>query len=335
MKLSLKILIHGIYWLVFSQFSIMVSMGRSLGEWPHLNNLTPHFIINFFWAATIFYLFYFYFIRFFERRQFTKYLLFSALSSIAITIMLMPLHKFFNPRFEFYNLRFMIPPIVGTFLIAQSGCLIRGFENWFTNIQLKTELETRNLKNELNLLKSQINPHFLFNSLNNIDSLIRTYPDNASTALIRLSEMLRYMIYETQSDKVLLNKEIVYIKNYILLQQLRYREKDYVKITFPIICEGIQIAPMILIPFIENAFKYAFNVGILPVIEINMICQSNSLFFSCRNYYKKGKPQYKSPHGIGLENVKRRLALLYPEKFHLAIFDKDQVFKIELSIQLG
>jgi two-component system LytT family sensor kinase len=140
----------------------------------------------------------------------------------------------------------LIPPVAGTFLIAQSGCLIRGFENWFTNIQLQNELETRNLRNELELLKSQINPHFLFNSLNNIDSLIRSNPDNASNALITLSEMLRYMIYETNSDKVLLNKEIVHIKNYIKLQQLRFREKNYVNIIFPTICDDIRIAPMLL-----------------------------------------------------------------------------------------
>jgi two-component system LytT family sensor kinase len=308
-------------------------MGRTLGEWPHLNNLTPHFFINFFWAAIIFYLFYFYFFQYFEKQEFIRYLIFSVISSVVIAALLLPLHKFFNPRFEIFNLRSLIPPVAGTFLIAQSGCLIRGFENWFTNIQLQNELETRNLRNELELLKSQINPHFLFNSLNNIDSLIRSNPDNASNALITLSEMLRYMIYETNSDKVLLNKEIVHIKNYIKLQQLRFREKNYVNIIFPTICDDIRIAPMLLIPFIENAFKYAISSGKLPVISIQIKCNNNVLTFSCRNKFKRAETPKKTG-GVGLENVKRRLDILYSNKFNLSITEKDSIFKVDLSIRL-
>ncbi len=146
--------------------------------------------------------------------------------------------------------------------------------------------------------------------------------------------MLRYMIYETKSDRVLLSKEIIYIKNYILLQQLRFREKDYIKISFPGSCDRIQIAPMILLPFIENAFKYAFNMEILPVIEIIIQCKGNSLYFSCQNYYNKERPLNDSANGMGLKNVKRRLELLYPEKYRLSIFDKNSIFKVELTIQL-
>lgn len=334
MKLPLKILIHAIYWIVFSMFSMVVSLGEASGDWKHIKNLTPHFLINLFWAAIIFYLFYFYFIRFFEKKQFVKYLVFSVLSSIVLTLMLMPLHKFFYPQFEVFNHRYMIPPIAGTFIIAQCGSLVKGFENWFSDIQLKSELEARNLRNELELLKSQINPHFLFNSLNNIDSLIRTSPENASTSLITLSDMLRYMIYETRTDRVPLNKEIVYIKNYIRLQQLRFRDKDYIRVTYPEVCESMQIAPMILIPFIENAFKYANNPGKSPVIEIAMQCKDNILSFSCSNSYKNEKPEDEITSGVGLENVRRRLELLYSSNYHLAIFDENSVYKVELTIQL-
>lgn len=334
MKLPLKILIHAIYWIVFSMFSMVISLGEASGDWKNIKNLTPHFLINLFWAAIIFYLFYFYFIRFFEKKQFAKYLVFSILSSISLTLMLMPLHTFFYPQFEVFNYKYIVPPMAGTFIIAQCGSLVKGFENWFTDIQLKNELDAKNLRNELELLKSQINPHFLFNSLNNIDSLIRTSPENASTSLITLSEMLRYMIYETRTDNVPLNKEIVYIKNYIQLQQLRFRDKEYIRVTYPEICEGIQIAPMILIPFIENAFKYAYNQGKLPVIEIAMQCKDGTLHFSCSNYCKQEKSDDENTSGVGLENVKRRLELLYPSNYQLAIFDENYVFKVELTIQL-
>lgn len=335
MRLPLKILIHTIFWLVFFMFSLVVSYGQSVSEWKYVNNLTPHFIINLLWAAIIFYLFYFYFIRYFENRQFIRYLLFSVLLSIALTLLLLPLHRFFYPQFEIYNLRFMLPPVAGTFIIAQCGSLVRGFENWFAGIRLKAELETRNLKNELELLKSQINPHFLFNALNNIDSLIRTEPEKASDTLITLSDMLRYMIYETRADQVLLDKELVYIENYIRIQQLRYREKKYIRAVFPEHCPGIQIAPMLLIPFIENAFKYAYNSGKLPVVDLSLQCNGNQLLFACQNQCRKHKQSNEELCGIGLENVKRRLTLLYPGKHELVIFDEASSFRVELKIKLS
>jgi two-component system LytT family sensor kinase len=334
MQLPLKILIHSIFWLVFSMFSFMVSMGQSVSNWKYISNLTPHYIINLLWAAIIVYLFYFYFIRFFEKKQFARYLMFSILSSITLTFLLMPVHSFFYPKFRLFDYRYMGPPMIGTFIIAQCGSLVRGFENWFADIRLKAELETRNLKNELELLKSQINPHFLFNALNNIDSLIRTKPETASDSLVTLSDMLRYMIYETKSDQVLLDKELVYVKNYLRLQQLRFRDKDYIRAILPDQCSGIQVAPMIFIPFIENAFKYANNTGKLPVIDISLHCDGNVLVFTCQNYCMKERTDHSMTGGLGLENAKRRLALLYPGKHELVIFDVAPVFRMELKIQL-
>jgi two-component system, LytTR family, sensor kinase len=335
MKLPLKIFIHSIYWLVFSLFSLMVDLQRTIGSWPHISNLTPHFFVNLLWAAIIFYLFYFYFIRFFERRQFVRYLLYSIGSSVVLTLLLMPLHKFFNPHVSLFDYRFFLPPVAGTFIIAQCGSLVRGFENWFAGIQQKAELENRNLRNELELLRSQINPHFLFNALNNIDSLIRSNPDAASDSLVTLSDMLRYMIYETRSDQVPLDKEVVYIRNYIRLQQMRFRDKDYIRASFPENCCGIEIAPMILIPYIENAFKYARNPGKSPAIDISLQCHGDQMFFACTNYCSRERTGGDIPGGFGLENARRRLALLYPRKHELAIFDEDSVFRVELKIQLA
>jgi hypothetical protein len=331
----MKILIHSIYWLVFSMFTLFIGIQKTNGDWEYINNLTPHFFINLSWAAIIFYLFYFYFIRFFERKQFFRYLIYSVASSIVLTFMLLPVHKFFNPHFELFDYRYWMPPMAGTFIIAQCGSLVRGFENWFTDIRLKDELETRNLRNELELLRSQVNPHFLFNALNNIDSLIRTNPDLASDALIMLSGMLRYMIYESRPDLVPLDKELEYIKNYIRIQQLRFRQNNYIVASFPDICTGIRIAPMILIPFIENAFKYAYNTGKFPVVDISMQCNSEVLLFKCLNYCNKDGKGQEFEGGVGLNNAKRRLALLYPLKHELSIFEKDSIFTVELKIQLS
>lgn len=331
MHRALKIFIHAIFWLVFTAFSFAISYGKSVREWAYISNLTPHMVINLVWAAIVFYLFYFYFIRFFERKQFVRYLVFSLLVSLLLTLLMFPLHSFFYPQFRYFDIRFMLPPMAGTFILAQCGSLVRGFENWFAGIQLKNELETRNLKNELELLKSQINPHFLFNALNNIDALIMTKPEKASESLLSLSQMLRYMIYETGTDRVPLQKELVYLGNYINLQQLRFRETDYVKIDLPRECGNASIAPMILIAFVENAFKHAHQVGKFPVIDIKLQCTQVELFFVCRNHYRSDHQH--APGGIGLENARRRLEILYPGKHELAIFDEESVFRVELKIQ--
>ncbi len=333
MKLSLKFFIHSIFWFVFILFTAMLSLVPRGGGLPSLPDLIPHLAINLICAASVFYLFYFYFIRFVEKRQFIKYLLSSLLVSILLTLMFIPLHKLVNAKFNIFNLKIILPPVAESFILAQCGCLVRGFENWFTHIQLRVELENRNLKNELELLKSQINPHFLFNSLNNIDLLIHTMPDNASDSLITLSDILRYMIYETKTDVVSLQNEIVYIKNYIDLQQLRFQNPDYIRVSFPDRCEDIRIAPLLLIPFIENAFKYSFNAGIYPVVDIQLQCKNSVLHFYCHNYFQYVESQHDRPGGVGLENVKRRLELLYPGKYKIKISDDKQIFKVELIIQ--
>lgn len=333
MKLSLKILIQSIFWIVFQSINI-IDAYRMYEEGILFSKLT-HIVINTFWAATIFYVFYFYFIRFFEKGKFVKYLLFSIISSIAITFIYLPIHKLFYNEFEILNYMVFGPPMVGTFLLAQCGTLVRGFENWIDNIKLKAELESRNLKNELDLLKSQVNPHFLFNTLNNIDALIYKSPDDASKSLLTLSDMLRYMIYDTNVSKVALNKEIEHLKRYIELQKLRLKDASFLKTQFPPECSNAQIAPMLLLPFVENAFKFASKKSEFPAIDIHIECSETHINFSCKNIYLINETTRKHTGGVGLENVKRRLELIYPNKHKLIISKENNIFDVQLKLELN
>lgn len=331
----LKIVIHGIYWIVFILFSIVVSMMPKAGEWPRLNELPPHFFINLAWAVTIFYLSYFYLIRYFEKRQLFRYLILSLVFSIAVSVLFLLIHKLFFKAFDLLDYRFVFIPMFGSFIIVQCGCLVRGFENWFANIRLKPEIENRNLRNELELLKSQINPHFLFNTLNNIDMLIRKSPADASASLITLSDMLRYMIYEAKNDFVLLEKEIEYLQRYVSLQQLRYKKKDYVRTDFIGTNDSTMIAPMLFLPFVENAFKYSCESEIMPVIDIQIKLENNNLTFRCENRFDPDRiPTAGLNGGVGLENVKRRLALLYPQKHVLRVTKNQDTFMVDLTLLL-
>lgn len=333
MKLSLKILIHSIFWFVFMGATIGSSYNKFAIDY-NLNS-SPHLIINLFWALAIFYPFYFYFIQFFERGKFVRYFLLAVAASCVATIIFMPLHAIFASDFNVLDYRIFGPPMAGTFILAQCGSLVRGFENWFENIKLKTELENRNLKNELELLKSQVNPHFLFNTLNNIDTLIFKSPDDASKSLLTLSDMLRYMIYETNEEYISLNKEIEHLKSYISLQKLRFKTPNYIQSDFPSNCTNIHIAPMLFLPFVENAFKYVSTKAEHPAINVAIQCSKNQLNFKCTNYYTPTTNNKSHTGGVGLENVKRRLELIYNKKHTLCISKKKHIFNVELNIDLS
>jgi sensor histidine kinase YesM len=317
-------------------------MAPQEGIWPGLDDLHPGMFINLIWAVVAFYFSYFYLTRFFEKKQLVKYLLLSMGYSVVIAFSFYII--FIAIIYHNFHINFVaiIPPLIGTFIIAQCGCLIRGFENWFNNIQKKSELENKNLKNELELLKSQINPHFLFNTLNNIDTLIKKSPDDASASLITLSEMLRYMIYETNTAEVPLSKEIEHLNSYIRLQQLRYKQKDYISFTFPE-CESTDdcnhmVPPLLFIPFVENAFKHSSANGKCPVIVIDIKVDNGQLRFTCFNYYNSGNTHGETAinnnGGVGLENVRRRLELIYPGKHILQITKNTDTFIVDLSIKI-
>jgi len=195
----------------------------------------------------------------------------------------------------------------------------------------RREAESRVLARdaELQMLRTQINPHFLFNSLNNIYSLMYQNAAGAQEAILGLSDLLRYMLYDA-SEKVPLQKEVDYINRYIALQRIRFEHPIHVVLhaTGPV--QTVQVPPLLLIPFVENAFKHGDFSGSLHGVDITVHAGSKSLYFHCTN--KKGVGQKDSTGGIGLQNVKRRLDLLYANKYLLKIEDEKYHFTINLEL---
>ena len=231
-----------------------------------------------------------------------------------------------NPFYSFFN----IYTVVGLF------ASIKLLKYWYQNQQLKTELENKNKTSELALLRSQLNPHFLFNTLNNIDSLIITNPDKASDAIIKLSDIMRFMLYDTSTDEVPLDKEVNYLKSYISLQQMRLKDPDFVTVTIEGNCHGKTIAPMLFIPFVENAFKHGQKNVVSPGIEVKLTCLIDSINFEVINYVDDKKEMNKDDtSGIGLINTKRRLELLYPDKHEFTIEKENDSYKSNLRIYIS
>jgi sensor histidine kinase YesM len=204
--------------------------------------------------------------------------------------------------------------------------------DWFKSQKQKAELINQNQASELALLRSQINPHFLFNTLNNIYSLVYKKSENAPEAVMKLSSIMRYMLYDSSEDKVLLVKEIEYLKSFIELQELRLMNKNFVSIDIRGSLEGRTIAPMILMPFIENAFKHGGKQVASPGIIVELTVKENLFLYKVSNYLAKSTSEKDEAGGIGVHNINRRLELIYPGKHRLDIKKTADMFHITLEI---
>jgi two-component system LytT family sensor kinase len=199
----------------------------------------------------------------------------------------------------------------------------------------RKEGENETLKSELSLLRSQVSPHFMFNVLNNLASLARKKSDQLESVIIQLSQLMRYMLYETGERKVTLDNEIEYLKSYIDLQKLRFGSDVTVDFLTNVKNGELPIEPMLLIPFVENSFKHGIGLITDPTIVIRLALDSTTLNFSVKNKFSAGSVETKdASSGIGIQNVRRRLDLLYKDLYELKIYEGDQWFNVELKLIL-
>lgn len=228
--------------------------------------------------------------------------------------------------------------IVMTFIGAVCGIValvIKGFITWFNEIKLKEALREKNYEMEMALIKSQLDPHLLFNTINNIDALILKNTVAASEYLNKLSDIMRFMLYETKHDLILLSKEIEYIEKYISLQKIRTANRDYVQLKITGNVGSKQIAPMIFIPFIENAFKQTNNKKLENAISIDIAVKAQKIEFRCENKFDSKPSVQQSDSGLGNELIQKRLQLIYPEKHTLQVNKTDDLYSVHLTIVNG
>jgi two-component system, LytTR family, sensor kinase len=333
MNQIIKIILHLFYWMVFCLFSGIVSF-RLSGGFDVIAQNHAAFFYNLVWAVITFYAFYFSFYQLIEKQRYGRYILWSIVVSTGISLSLTLLFMALFHVHIHYQLMDFLPQTIGTLIIGQTGSLLRGFIRWFEDIQHKQEVEKMLLHTELDMLNAQLNPHFLFNTLNNIDTLIRSNPDKASESLITLSEIMRYMLYEAKKPVVTLKEETAHYQNIIQLQSLRLKDPSKVRFHVEIEKGTTEVAPLLFLPFLENAFKYAtFNTP-NALIDIQLTTHGNDIEFRCVNDYQPEDTSVESKTGgIGLSNLKRRLELLYPGKYQLEINDKNSYFAVQLTLE--
>lgn len=230
----------------------------------------------------------------------------------------------------FFNLLDVLPPII----------ILSGFKFAWDAVIKQKELDEVKLKaqeGELQLLKSQINPHFLFNNLNNLYAHAIENSSKTPEIILALSDFLRYTLYECKAKYVSINKEIEQVENFINLNEMHLEGRGTVSFSSDIQGSGFQIAPLLLMVFIENAFKHSSssqsdNIEIFIHLSVN---EKGELSFQCRNSFQKQSNTDNLSKGIGLKNVKKRLTLLYPKQHSLVINSEKELFNVNLEIQLN
>ena len=344
MKKSVLVMFHLLFWIFTSLLVILVFQVMAASSWvmfqsrvtfdmkDHLKGLL--FILPL--GACIFYASYFSF-TFFAKRfiRFIWFFIFFVLLVIVTSIPGYLQQKAANKGVDIDHLQ----GILSTTLIFSPvlyfivmGFLFRTFIEWIKDRKIRAELEQDKLTSQLELLKSKINPHFLFNTINNIDVLIQKDSVKASEYLNKLSDIMRFMLYETKTEKITLEKELSYIEKYIELQRIRTTNANYVKYEVSGSSGNLLIEPMLFIPFIENAFKHAENKKIENAIRISFNIENDKIKFECENAYSLDS-QLKPEHsGLGNDLIQRRLALLYPYKHSMEIINKDGIYKVTLVL---
>jgi len=283
--------------------------------------------------------------RFFEKRRFVLYLI------LNLVLLGLLSHVFFNvdvlifqnfttqpwpedmpeptpERHVFVYFRIFSMLIFTTF-ISLIFSLIRKVQVQDVNAR---QLSKEKSDTEIQLLKAQINPHFIFNSMNNIYSLAYSKSEQTPEAILKLSEMMRYVYYDCNRDEVTLGAELEYIRNYIAFQQMKSPHKQTIILESEGIDESFRIAPMLFIPFVENSFKYSKIEDIKEArVEIKLSTKQGDLFFKITNTHPDNG---KIPgSGMGIENVRNRLVLTYPGRSSLEIKDENNLFEVEMKIR--
>ena len=212
-----------------------------------------------------------------------------------------------------------------------------GIRHFIRTRQIRQQLKEEKAKNteaELAWLKNQINPHFLFNTLNNISSLTQIDPDAAQDAIAQLSDLLRYAMYETNKKTVPISGEVEFMRNYISLMKLRCNEKTEVKTTFDI-QQDVEIAPLLFISLIENAFKHGVSSNRSSMIDIHLEQKGNNIVFTCDNTNYPKDDGDRSGSGIGIENTKRRLELIYHDRYTWEqSISTDNIYSVLITIRI-
>lgn len=341
MKRSSVILVHILFWTVASVIPHIILLASSRD--------IPRGLMIYQSVTQLYYIAVFYFIYFFispvtigSSRKLTTVLIIFGTSVVFLfflklgkVIMIDSRYSLNLTQYGIYSPGHYAGDILYIIFYSAFAVLIKMLIRWYDERKAAEEKIIQDHKFELELLKAQLNPHFFFNTLNNIYSLVYKKSDEAPAALMKMSDIMRYMLYESKAEKVPLEKELEYLDDYIELQKLRFTDPGFIDYTVNGDVENHEIPPMMLLSFVENAFKHGKKRVSNPGIIVHIEASEKLLNFIVSNYIIEEPPRDNPGHtGIGLKNIKRRLELLYPNCHDLSITAKDGRYTVNLNIYL-
>jgi two-component system, LytTR family, sensor kinase len=330
---------HFIAWgILFSlPYLLRLSVGDHRPAPPYQYRYDLHYLINCTTWIGLFYLnAYILLPRFVYKKQNGIYL--SILLVVVVLLFLINCYSFkwLLPELTFQISGFAFFYLFPCLFILVSSIAYKTLLDKAVQDKLAKERETENLKTELAFLRSQVGPHFMFNVLNNMVALARKKSDALEPSLIKLSALLRYMLYEAEEEIVPLEKEVEYLHSYIDLQKQRFGSHIQVKASLDNIDSAYRMAPMLLIPFVENAFKHGAGLVEDAYIDVHLMARNHVLTFTVANKHNGRAAEEKDrTSGIGLANVSRRLNLLYPNKHTLLITRREDQFIVSFQLNLN
>lgn len=333
----LSLVIHALVWMAlfgtnYGFFSTILDPSKAFARTSLM--LSVHFIL--------FYIFWFLLVpQFYAEKRYKQFWIYTVIVILLCSIIRLQIKMHFDvntgligPRLaDRFEARGFLVSVGASSLVAGIASLIRISRFYNRKTREHEKLAQEKTEAELQLLKAQINPHFLFNSLNNIYALVLTKNDKAAESLMSLSQLLRYIIYETSAFKVSLEKEITYLQFYIELESLRLVNSDSLKLDIQQTETNLEIMPMLFIPFVENAFKHS-NINQGGEISVHLHFDQNNLTFICSNTMGTAVKSVDKVGGVGLENTKQRLEMLYKGKYDLKITKDDQTYEVKLTMTL-
>ena len=344
MKRPFILLMHLFYWLVyFCLLSLFFGMStmyqpRRAGQFGDWNELMLAFAIipgalGFYGAYGIL----------FRRLLVPRRILFlvlalAGLSLLSVIIGQFLLYHWFPSRINWTGetvISMGVTMAVNAALNGMAGLGLKTFITWYQELRWKEELSRKNHETEMALIRMQLSPHFLFNTINNIDTLIGQDPNKASDYLNKLSGIMRFMLYETKAALIPLGQELAYIGSYISLQQIRMANPDYVYYQVSGSAVGRQVPPMLFIPFIENAFKHSAPQKSGNAINITIAIEEDNILFECTNKPVAVAPFETEYGGLGNELICRRLELLYASRQQLEVTNETGIYKVKLRVPLS
>ncbi len=325
---------HIAFWVIYVVIvALAIQPGHNPKEWVIYSSF-----ILFFHAIAAYFNNYFLVNRFLYTRQIGFYIFSLVLTIVAasfpISILFHRLVRDQNIKNLVWSWNFFLATFLSVLFSVVLILVLKLLKNWYDEEQAKRQLMQINLETELKFLKTQINPHFLFNSLNNLYALTLKKSDDAPEVVLRLSNILRYVLYETGEGKVPLEKEVQYLKDYIDLEHIRLGNRVDIRFETDGDLSSKIIEPMLFLTFVENSFKHGAAAAIdNGWVDIKLQATENDINFSIANSKNIGYSNPSTHGGIGLQNLQKRLDILYPDKYVLELSDLDESFKVNLTIK--